>query len=43
LKVCVGENIVRLANLEGITGEVYQEVVLPALIKLIKKTKDFMS
>ena len=43
LKVTVGENIVRLAGLEACNLEIYKEQVFPALIKLIKKTKDFLS
>ena len=43
LKVTVGENVVRLSRLEGVTLEMYTSTLLPALIKLVKKTKDFMS
>mmetsp|Transcript_54426 Transcript_54426/g.62365 ORF Transcript_54426/g.62365 Transcript_54426/m.62365 type:complete len:782 (+) Transcript_54426:65-2410(+) len=44
LRVTVGENIVRLSNLEGVNLEVYQENVLPRLIEIIiKSNKDVMS
>ena len=43
LKVTVGENVVRLSRMEGVNLEMYQTTLLPALIKLVRKTKDFMS
>lgn len=43
LKITVGENIVRLSGIEGITLEVYKEKVLPPLLDHITSTKDKIS
>jgi vacuolar protein sorting-associated protein 35 len=40
LKVTVGENIVRLSSLEGITLEAYTNVVLPRSLEVILSSKD---
>ena len=40
LKVTVGENIVRLSSLEGITMEAYTNVVLPRSLEVILSSKD---
>ena len=40
LKVTVGENIVRLSSLEGITIEAYTNVVLPRSLEVILSSKD---
>lgn len=40
LKVTVGENIVRLSSLEGITLESYTTVVLPRSLEVILSSKD---
>ncbi len=43
LNMVVGENIVRLSNLEGVDLETYKTVVLPRLLELIHNCKDAMS
>lgn len=40
LKVTVGENIVRLSNLEGVSLEIYSSVVLPKSLEVILSSKD---
>lgn len=35
LKVTVGENLHRLSSLEGVTLEIYKNVVLPRLLDLV--------
>lgn len=40
LKVTVGENIIRLGNLEGMTYEIYKTVVLPKILDIIVICKD---
>lgn len=36
LKVTVGENLHRLSSLEGVNIEIYQNVVLPKMLELVK-------
>ena len=43
LRVTVGENVIRLANLEGIKLPLYTSRVLPALLDIIKGSKDAIS
>jgi vacuolar protein sorting-associated protein 35 len=43
LRVTVGENIIRLGNLEGLTYEVYRSVVLPKILDIIIICKDPMA
>jgi vacuolar protein sorting-associated protein 35 len=43
LRVTVGENIIRLGNLEGITYDVYKSVVLPKILETIVICKDPMA
>ncbi|CAG9335271.1 unnamed protein product [Blepharisma stoltei] len=43
LKVTVGENIVRLSNLQGVNLELYQSVVLPRIIEIVTSSKDAIS
>lgn len=43
LKVVIGENLVRLSQLEGCTVEVYKEVVLDKLIEIILSKDDKIS
>lgn len=43
LKVVIGENLVRLSQLEGCTVEVYKEVVLDKLIEIILSRDDKIS
>lgn len=43
LKVLVGENIIRLASLNGLTLKLYKEEVLERLIAIILETKDQQS
>ena len=35
LKVTVGENLHRLSSLEGVTIDIYKEIVLPKLLELV--------
>lgn len=42
LKVLVGENIIRLASLNGLTIEIYKNEVLPKLIDILLGTKDHL-
>jgi vacuolar protein sorting-associated protein 35 len=43
LKITVGENIVRLSGMEGVTLDVYKEKVLPPLLEHITSTNDKIS
>jgi vacuolar protein sorting-associated protein 35 len=43
LRVTVGENIIRLGNLEGLTYEVYRSVVLPKILDIVVICKDPMA
>lgn len=43
LRVLVGENIVRLASLTGLTLEKYQNEILPKIINIIIESKDQLS
>ena len=43
LRILVGENIVRLSNLDGLTLEMYQKEILPKIIKIIVESKDQLS
>ena len=43
LKVLVGENILRLSSLEGLTLEIYKNDVLPKLINILLDSKDMIS
>jgi vacuolar protein sorting-associated protein 35 len=43
LKVLVGENITRLASLQGLTLEIYREEVLPKIITNLLESKDQLS
>jgi vacuolar protein sorting-associated protein 35 len=43
LKVLVGENITRLASLQGLTLQIYQEEVLPKIINILLDSKDQLS
>lgn len=40
LRVTVGENIIRLSSLEGLTFEIYKEKVLPKILEIIVICKD---
>jgi vacuolar protein sorting-associated protein 35 len=40
LRVTVGENIIRLGHLEGLTYEVYRTTVLPKILEIIVICKD---
>ncbi len=40
LRVTVGENIIRLSSLEGLTLKVYEASVQPKLIEIISQSKD---
>lgn len=43
LKITVGENIIRLSNLNGVTFGVYQETVLPRILEMVVMCKDTMA
>lgn len=43
LKVLVGENIIRLSSLEGLTLEMYKNDVLPNIISILLDSKDMLS
>jgi len=43
LRVTVGENIIRLSNLNGVTFEVYKETVLPRILEIVVVCKDTMA
>jgi len=43
LRVTVGENIIRLGHLEGMTYEIYKTVVLPKILEIIVICKDPMA
>jgi len=43
LKVLVGENIIRLSSLEGLTLEIYKTNVLPKIINILLESKDMLS
>jgi vacuolar protein sorting-associated protein 35 len=43
LKITVGENILRLSNLEGVNLDVYKSTVLPKLIEIILNSKETIS
>jgi vacuolar protein sorting-associated protein 35 len=43
LKILVGENIVRLASLNGLTLEIYRDEVLPKIINILLESKDQLS
>ena len=43
LKILVGESINRLSSLDGLTIEIYEQQVLPKLLKIILQSNDIMS
>jgi len=43
LRVTVGENIIRLGHLEGLTYDIYKSIVLPKLLEIIVICKDTMA
>jgi vacuolar protein sorting-associated protein 35 len=43
LRVTVGENIIRLSNLSGVTFDVYKTTVLPEILKIVVMCKDTMA
>mmetsp|Transcript_3112 Transcript_3112/g.1825 ORF Transcript_3112/g.1825 Transcript_3112/m.1825 type:complete len:123 (-) Transcript_3112:575-943(-) len=43
LRVTVGENLVRLSNLEGLTLEKYKSVVLAKILDVVTSCKDVIS
>ena len=43
LKVLVGENIIRLSSLQGLTIEMYKNDVLPKIITILLDSKDMLS
>jgi vacuolar protein sorting-associated protein 35 len=43
LRVTVGENLSRLANLQGITLDIYKTSVLPKVLEIVTSCKDTMS
>ena len=43
LRVTVGENIIRLGHLEGLTFDIYKSVVLPKILDIVVICKDPMA
>lgn len=43
LRLTVGENIIRIGHLEGLTYEIYRNVVLPKILEIIVMCKDAMA
>jgi vacuolar protein sorting-associated protein 35 len=43
LKITVGENIIRLSNLNGVTFGIYKEIVLPRILEMVIQCKDTMA
>lgn len=43
LRVTVGENIIRLSSLEGLTYEIYKTTVLPKILEIIVICKDTLA
>lgn len=43
LRVTVGENIIRLSNLNGVTFDIYNQVVLPKILEIVVMCKDRMA
>lgn len=43
LRVTVGENIIRLSSLEGLTYEIYKSTVLPKILEIIVICKDTLA
>ena len=43
LRVTVGENIIRLGHLEGMTYDIYKTVALPKILEIIVICKDTMA
>ena len=43
LRVTVGENIIRLSGLEGLTYEIYNATVLPKILEIVVACKDTLA
>ncbi|WFC99956.1 retromer complex subunit Vps35 [Malassezia yamatoensis] len=43
LRILVGTNLVRLSQLEGVTLEIYQETILPAVLEQVVNCKDVIA
>ena len=43
LRVTVGENVIRLSMLEGVTYEIYKQTVLPKILEIVVMCKDTMA
>ena len=43
LKILIGESINKLSSLESLTKEIYEEQILPKLLKIILDSKDILS
>jgi len=43
LRVTVGENIIRLSNLNGVTYDIYKSIVLPRILEIVVMCKDTMA
>ncbi len=39
----VGENIIRLSSLEGVTYEIYKQTVLPRILDIVVVCKDTLA
>ena len=43
LRVTVGENIIRLSSLEGVTYDIYKQIVLPRILEIVVACKDTLA
>ena len=43
LRVTVGENIIRLSSLEGVTYDIYKQIVLPRILEIVVVCKDTLA
>ena len=43
LRVTVGENIIRLSSLEGVTYDIYKQIVLPRILDIVVVCKDTLA
>ena len=43
LRVTVGENIIRLSSLEGVTFDIYKQIVLPRILEIVVVCKDTLA
>ena len=43
LRVTVGENIIRLSSIEGVTYDIYKQIVLPRILDIVVVCKDTLA